>query len=1346
MSSCAAAGIDVSEMRKPFNCIKIGNSKPTPQCTVFCDVGLDVKSEEPNKAQKAFWDALKNHHTDSSTVKFHNSNMTIWGQKSTLAVVETAKLFCSSLGQNAGQFRKFDDFDAEAIFNMIRHCKGFPQALISSASEHAVAARNAIMHARHPALKKEIYEKIYKGLSAFVQKLGLSAEDCKQALLELTSIHNKDFLLGIDPWQYEHMLDDHAQLREMRSKGVQSFLKHVQDMCSEVGEVVKRCLQDWPHAGSRRKLLDSIAETWRNVGEDGFRLTWMQGHRGSGKSSAVCKLKEELLYSGIDGELQTNEFVLHHSFIRSDSSSSLQVAVGSICVQLLKLLLPLVAEDDRDGFSVEIMTDLIGSFEQGLGKMEIRQLLLGRDVGQLSDVLVKLLGKLNEQTRAHRVVIFLDAIDEVFERRETAGGFENPDRTLQTRVLQRVRAGLEGRKHVTVSVVVSSTHAPPSDARCKLIRVDETSQYFSSHDIDFLIESEARKSEAPLEREMRPVWASCAIEFMKVNCPPVSDLRLLRTWVRLTFRIARMLFDTQPPLCGSLSEEWHSSFRESLAVHKVTKMDQVVQMYLGQCILTAFPDADSDAWHSQVVEAYRVLLLTAFLGVDSIDVAALEIFFRRNDGDAHWCHRTMQLVRQALPDFLIIREDSTDSQDSMIAFQPYYLDVFRRSLLKDGVDEEAVPDNWADLYKMAQLDIKLSDRLSKHRIFLFKCQIKLSKVRGLVKAGKRLLCKLEENLSVPSSVWKKLLEIAMQGASCAAISFIFRVLVNKDPNDASMPRLCQFACAAFENAINIHQATDEKTGKPDVEVGMWCFHVGDSISEFSDAVKSLFTSGLDPAIWKDSLLHIMKFLSNHKVAGKFLDFLENAGKGSYLDAALYPAYYYFCSDMLSAMKNDHDARSWWLRELATHFSSADSLNIELMSCSGKSERKAMQGRLRSICDDQACDKNGITWHMILSYSKGKQCLRSFDVMQKQGVSINDAHWGTVMRFFGRDRRAKVLHDLQSSGCAGVFVWTAVISAQRSAAEREKLFEKMIAAGVKPNKFTTQALMEGYSMAADKERVLHRMQKEHGVKATSHHWHPVISSYAAKHEKQAAFKRMVRTGLPPNAETIRLLITSCHESCRDRLDAMQRMTNGPHPVIFNTELIRCLLLTPDADANSQALLDLTKSLPDKVLCDHTVLGALLRRSAGANDVPFVKTLWEIGATGLATSKEGWPGRRICKEIGELVTSMIFVDDDHQTSAAAMCPSSQPPQQYVLVMVGPAGSGKSTLSALLKPDFHRINQSVLGSLENCRAAAQVMLQQGHSIVIDRTNLNPSQRSTWVSQPLPRRSLRQAHFPTG
>jgi hypothetical protein len=106
IKTCTDAGVDLSRIRKTYLCIKLekdGKLNSVKDCKTFCESGLDESSEQPNDAQKAFWKAFKCHHTDDGTVKFHNSNMTLWGDNSDLAVVETAKLFCSTLGQNAGQ-------------------------------------------------------------------------------------------------------------------------------------------------------------------------------------------------------------------------------------------------------------------------------------------------------------------------------------------------------------------------------------------------------------------------------------------------------------------------------------------------------------------------------------------------------------------------------------------------------------------------------------------------------------------------------------------------------------------------------------------------------------------------------------------------------------------------------------------------------------------------------------------------------------------------------------------------------------------------------------------------------------------------------------------------------------------------------------------------------------------------------------------------------------------------------------------------------------------------------------------------------------------------------------------
>ena len=334
IKTCTDAGVDISRISETYTCIKLEKDgtlnttklNTSENCTTFCESGLDASSEQPNAAQKAFWEAFKCHHTDCGTVKFHNSNMTLWCDKSYLAVVETAKLFCSSLGQNAGHKQKFDDFDAEAIFNMIRHCKGFSSTLRSIASDHAMAARNAINHAHHPELDRAGYTKIYSGLMKFVNALDLSSADKDAAKLELTKIHDRDYMLDIDPWQYERMLDDHARCKLLEAElatleGANQKLQHnlhAQDMGnrkqvlvqSTLSLVMDALLQDstgarsklqstWA-AGSRRPLLDQIQRCMHDRGNR--CITWVHGSHGrfiSGVSSIAQRLL--VIYARMDG-------------------------------------------------------------------------------------------------------------------------------------------------------------------------------------------------------------------------------------------------------------------------------------------------------------------------------------------------------------------------------------------------------------------------------------------------------------------------------------------------------------------------------------------------------------------------------------------------------------------------------------------------------------------------------------------------------------------------------------------------------------------------------------------------------------------------------------------------------------------------------------------------------------------------------------------------------------------------------------------------------------------------------------------------------------------------------------
>ncbi|KIY70777.1 P-loop containing nucleoside triphosphate hydrolase protein [Cylindrobasidium torrendii FP15055 ss-10] len=72
------------------------------------------------------------------------------------------------------------------------------------------------------------------------------------------------------------------------------------------------------------------------------------------------------------------------------------------------------------------------------------------------------------------------------------------------------------------------------------------------------------------------------------------------------------------------------------------------------------------------------------------------------------------------------------------------------------------------------------------------------------------------------------------------------------------------------------------------------------------------------------------------------------------------------------------------------------------------------------------------------------------------------------------------------------------------------------------------------------------------------------------------------------------------------------------------------------------------------------------------------------------------------------------------------------QVMLILVGLIGSGKSTFAEALqsfRPEFVRCNQDDLGNRREVEFLARRSLAQGKSVVIDRTNFDESQRSTWV-----------------
>ncbi|GAA6059967.1 hypothetical protein JCM10212_001316 [Sporobolomyces blumeae] len=76
--------------------------------------------------------------------------------------------------------------------------------------------------------------------------------------------------------------------------------------------------------------------------------------------------------------------------------------------------------------------------------------------------------------------------------------------------------------------------------------------------------------------------------------------------------------------------------------------------------------------------------------------------------------------------------------------------------------------------------------------------------------------------------------------------------------------------------------------------------------------------------------------------------------------------------------------------------------------------------------------------------------------------------------------------------------------------------------------------------------------------------------------------------------------------------------------------------------------------------------------------------------------------------------------------------QPGQQWLVVLAGVVGSGKSTLSSAWSralPDWVRVNQDDLGDRRTCEQVVRSHLGQGRNVVLDRQNFDRGQRRTWL-----------------
>ena len=93
--------------------------------------------------------------------------------------------------------------------------------------------------------------------------------------------------------------------------------------------------------------------------------------------------------------------------------------------------------------------------------------------------------------------------------------------------------------------------------------------------------------------------------------------------------------------------------------------------------------------------------------------------------------------------------------------------------------------------------------------------------------------------------------------------------------------------------------------------------------------------------------------------------------------------------------------------------------------------------------------------------------------------------------------------------------------------------------------------------------------------------------------------------------------------------------------------------------------------------------------------------------------------------------FFLQNATVTSSRSVFTFQKPKLQEVILLVGPAATGKSLVAKKFEDHgYHRVNQDNLKTIEKCLEVAEDYLRNSQSICIDNTNITRSIRSRWIN----------------
>ena len=421
------------------------------------------------------------------------------------------------------------------------------------------------------------------------------------------------------------------------------------------GSCISKLQEGWAQ-GSREACLKKVMDAVMRC--SARSVTWLHGHHGSGKSSLLSKVVQQL--SGVSGTV-----VLSHFFIFGNAASSVELSIALLCANLWVHAFGSDASAARKYFE-----DWVPSSESVTVRMHLQQ----KTVSHFTALMLRMVKDAVKSGTLSRLVIVLDALDECSDRHcdvevDSQISVSDPVVSLTDEFLTPFLDGIATCDRVSVSVVASSITKPTVlPAATLFINIGDHRP--SPTDIQSFVEAWLHCSVAA-----QCLWVGLLRDRMiRIFRPQdasgqrgkhVSDLRAARLLVQFVAQQAFICMESEHQDSAELSRDTASCVDMTIKLLADADMTTMALTYIAQSVLDAGA-ANAVEWAASVDAASAAVCIAAYLGTsEPVEYAQIARFGHS---------KTLEdRVRSSLRPLLLLPLKS-------MRMDPAVLDVMRRNV------------------------------------------------------------------------------------------------------------------------------------------------------------------------------------------------------------------------------------------------------------------------------------------------------------------------------------------------------------------------------------------------------------------------------------------------------------------------------------------------------------------------------------------------------------------------------------------------------------------------------------------------------------------------------------------